>query len=108
MVKRTSVMADQSEVPANPTEPANLRFLRRLVTTLTATMILGLIAIFTVLVIRLQTTSTMFPEITALPAGTEVLSISRTPRELVIIDLSRKIYVLSLDGTTLLQEFELK
>jgi hypothetical protein len=108
MVKRTSVMADQSEVPANPPEPANLRFLRRLVTTLTATMILGLIAIFTVLVIRLQTTSTMFPEITALPAGTEVLSISRTPRELVIIDLSRRIYVLSLDGTTLLQEFELK
>jgi hypothetical protein len=50
----------------------------------------------------------MFPEITALPAGTEVLSISRTPRELVIIDLSRRIYVLSLDGTTLLQEFELK
>jgi hypothetical protein len=108
MVKRTSVMADQSEVPANPPEPANLRFLRRLVTTLTATMILGLIAIFTVLVIRLQTTSTMFPEITALPAGTEVLSVSRTPRELVIIDLSRRIYVLSLDGTTLLQEFELK
>jgi hypothetical protein len=108
MVKRTSVMADQSEVPANPPEPANLRFLRRLVTTLTATMILGLIAIFTVLVIRLQTTSAMFPEITGLPANTEVLSVSRTPRELVIIDQSGRIYVLSLDGTTLLQEFELK
>ena len=108
MVKRTSVMADQSEVPANPPESANLRFLRWLVTTLTATMILGLIAIFTVLVIRLQTTSAMFPEITALPANTEVLSVSRTPSELVIIDQSRRIYVLSLDGTILLQEFELK
>ena len=108
MVKRTSVMADQSEVPANPPESANLRFLRWLVTTLTATMILGLIAIFTVLVIRLQTTNAMFPEITALPANTEVLSVSRTPSELVIIDQSRRIYVLSLDGTILLQEFELK
>jgi len=101
-------MANQSEVPANPPEPGNLRFLRRLVTTLTATMIVGLIAIFTVLVIRLQATNTMFPEITALPPETEVLSISRTPTELVVIDQYRKIYMLSLDGTTLLDEYELK
>ena len=108
MVKRTSVMASQSEITANPPEPANLRFLRRLVTTLTATMILGLIAIFAVLVIRLQTTSPMFPEITALPADTDVISISRTTKELVVIDQARKIYVLSLDGKTIVQEFELK
>ena len=108
MVKRTSVMADQSEVPANPPEPANLRFLRRLVTTLTATMIIGLIAIFTVLVIRLQASSAMFPEIIALPPETEVLSISRTPTELIVIDQYRKIYMISLDGTKLLHEYELK
>jgi hypothetical protein len=101
-------MADQSEVPANPPEPANLRFLRRLVTTLTATMIIGLIAIFTVLVIRLQASSTMFPEIIALPPETEVLSISRTPTELIVIDQYRKIYMISLDGTKLLHEYELK
>ena len=71
-------------------------------------MIVGLIAIFTVLVIRLQATNTMFPEITALPPETEVLSISRTPTELVVIDQYRKIYMLSLDGTTLLDEYELK
>jgi hypothetical protein len=101
-------MASQSEIPANPPEPANLRFLRRLVTTLTATMILGLITIFAVLVIRLQTTSPMFPEITALPADTDVISISRTTKELIVIDQARKIYVLSLDGKTIVQEFELK
>ena len=101
-------MADQSEVPANPPEPANLRFLRRLVTTLTATMIIGLIAIFTVLVIRLQASSAMFPEIIALPPETEALSISRTPTELIVIDQYRKIYMFSLDGTRLLQEYELK
>ena len=108
MVKRTSFMASQSEVPANSPEPANLRFLRRLVTTLTATMILGLIAIFAVLVIRLQTTSPMFPEITALPADTDVISISRTTNELVVIDKARKMYILSLDGKIIVQEFELK
>jgi len=95
-------MADQSEVPANPTEPANLRFLRRLVTTLTATMIVGLIAIFTVLVIRLQSPVAIFPEITALPQGTEVLlSVTRTANELIVVDQNRKIYLLSLDGKNL-------
>ena len=95
-------MADQSEVPANPTEPANLRFLRRLVTTLTATMIVGLLAIFTVLVIRLQSPVAIFPKITALPEGTQVISVSRSPRELIVIDQNRKIYMLSLDGEKLL------
>ena len=94
-------MADQSEVPANPTEPANLQFLRRLVTTLTATMIVGLIAIFTVLVIRLQSPVAIFPEITALPQGTEVLSVTRTANELIVVDQNRKIYLLSLDGKNL-------
>ena len=95
-------MADQSEVPANPTEPENLRFLRRLVTTLTATMIVGLLAIFTVLVIRLQSPVAIFPKITALPEGTQVISVSRSPRELIVIDQNRKIYLLSLDGEKLL------
>ena len=101
-------MTSQPEAPANPPEPANLRFLRRLVTTLTATMILGLIAIFAVLVIRLQTTSPMFPEINALPAGTKVISISRTSNELIVIDQARKIYIVSLDGKTIMQKFKLR
>ena len=101
MVKRTSVMADQSEVPVNPTEPANLQFLRRLVTTLTATMIVGLIAIFTVLVIRLQSPVAIFPEITALPQGTKVLSGTRSENELSVIDQNRKMYLFSLDGKKL-------
>ena len=71
-------------------------------------MILGLIAIFAVLVIRLQTTSPIFPKITALPADSDIISISRTTNELVVIDQARKIYVLSLDGTIIVQEFELK
>ena len=65
-------------------------------------MIVGLIAIFAVLVIRLQSPITIFPEITALPKGTEVLSVSRTAHELIVIGQDRKIYLLSLDGENLL------
>jgi len=65
-------------------------------------MIVGLIAIFAVLVIRLQSPVTIFPEITALPKGTEVLSVSRTEHELIVIGQDRKIYLLSLDGENLL------
>lgn len=65
-------------------------------------MIVGLIAIFTVLVIRLQNPVAIFPEITALPEGTQVLSVSRTANELIVIDQNRQIYLLSLDGEKLL------
>ena len=65
-------------------------------------MIVGLIAIFTVLVIRLQSTVAIFPEITALPEGTQVLAVSRTANELILIDQNRKIYRHSLDGEKLL------
>ena len=64
-------------------------------------MIVGLIAIFAVLVIRLQSPVAIFPEITALPQGTEVLSVTRTANELIVVDQNRKIYLLSLDGKNL-------
>ena len=64
-------------------------------------MIVGLIAIFTVLVIRLQSPVAIFPKITALPQGTEVLSVTRTANELIVVDQNRKIYLLSLDGKNL-------
>ena len=58
---------------------------------LTATMIVGLIAIFTVLGIRLQSPVPIFPEITALPEGTEVLSASRTATDMIVCGIERKI-----------------
>ncbi|MEP5758367.1 MAG: DUF6476 family protein [Litoreibacter sp.] len=50
-------------------EPANLKFLRRLVTTLTATMIIGVIVLIGVVVIRLQAPSITFPQNIELPQG---------------------------------------
>ena len=50
-------------------EPANLKFLRRLVTVLTATMIGGLILIISLLVIRLSDTGPTLPDQITLPKG---------------------------------------
>ncbi len=50
-------------------EPANIRFLRRLVTVLTATMIIGLIVLIGLIVIRLQTPSITLPDQVTLPDG---------------------------------------
>ena len=92
------------EVP----EPTNLQFLRKLVTILTATMILGMVAIFTLLVIRLQPTSNIFPNVVALPETTNILSISRTPNELIVTTNDKFIYILSIDGTKILQTLKMK
>ena len=57
-----------SELPEMP-EPANLRFLRRLVTTLTAVMIVGLLVLIGLIVIRLQQPSVTLPDALTLPGG---------------------------------------
>jgi len=55
----------------NSSEPANLRFLRRLVTALTATMILGVLTVIVLLVIRLNTQgdTLALPDRITLPSG---------------------------------------
>ncbi|MBD3662543.1 DUF6476 family protein [Sulfitobacter aestuariivivens] len=55
----------------NPVEPANLRFLRRLVTVLTAVMICGLLVIIGLFVTRLGPTQTVMPPNITLPDGTK-------------------------------------
>ncbi|MEX0283068.1 MAG: DUF6476 family protein [Paracoccaceae bacterium] len=62
--------------PALP-EPANLRFLRILVTTLTAVMICGLLVIVTLLVMRFSSDPVpQLPERVELPEGTRALAIT--------------------------------
>ncbi len=48
-------------------EPANLRFLRRLVTTLTGVMLAGLILVIALLVIRFREAPPTLPEAISLP-----------------------------------------
>ncbi len=54
-----------------PIEPANLKFLRRLVTALTGTMIVGVVVIIGLLVMRINAkpATQLHPEGITLPAG---------------------------------------
>lgn len=72
---------DTPELPPGPDdpEPANLRFLRRLVTILTATMISGVLLIIGLIVIRFYDTPPPSPENISLPDGQKALSFTQGP-----------------------------
>ncbi|MFK7835349.1 MAG: DUF6476 family protein [Sulfitobacter sp.] len=55
----------------DPVEPANLRFLRRLVTVLTVVMIAGVLVVIGLLVTRLNRPAPPLPDQITLPAGVE-------------------------------------
>ena len=88
----------------------NLRFLRILVTTLTTTMILGLLTIVALLVIRFGTaTDTVaLPDSIVLPAGTQASAFTRGPDWLAVVTNNDLILIYSTDGRTLLQEIDIK
>ncbi|MEE9388797.1 MAG: DUF6476 family protein [Paracoccaceae bacterium] len=67
------------DTPISIDEARNLRFLRRLVTVLTATMILGLLTITVLLVIRLSTPPTTFqlPDAITLPNGSRATAFTQ-------------------------------
>ncbi|WP_227272074.1 DUF6476 family protein [Roseobacter weihaiensis] len=60
-------------------EPANLRFLRRLVTVLTATMIGGVLLIIALIVMRFYDVPPVLPETLALPDGANAVSFTQGP-----------------------------
>ncbi|EBA01948.1 hypothetical protein RB2150_00577 [Rhodobacterales bacterium HTCC2150] len=69
----------QEEVAEMAPEPANLRFLRILVTILTATMILGLLTIVALFVIRFSAdpaARVQLPENITLPAGVQAQAVT--------------------------------
>ncbi|WP_109467452.1 DUF6476 family protein [Albibacillus kandeliae] len=59
--------------------PANLRFLRVLVTVLTAVMICGLLVIVALFVIRFTQTAPVVPETITLPDGVRAEAFTMTP-----------------------------
>ena len=58
-------------------EPANIKFLRILVTILTTVMIVGLIIVITLLVIKLQPSKIQLPQNIILSKDTKVISYSQ-------------------------------
>ena len=63
----------------DPSEPPNIKFLRRLVTVLTATMIFGLLVVIGLLVIRFSNKSPDLPASITLPDGEKAVTFTQGP-----------------------------
>ncbi|PID37251.1 MAG: hypothetical protein CR993_01290 [Rhodobacterales bacterium] len=83
-----------------PEENAQLvRYLKTLVTTLTATMIAGFIVLITVIVMRFQQEGTVpLPENVTLPEGAVAIAVTRGPDFLLVVTQDERIFLLNLDG----------
>ncbi|WP_295534229.1 DUF6476 family protein [uncultured Thioclava sp.] len=91
------------DVPA--TLPPDLRFLKLLVTVLAGVMILGLVAIVTLLVIRLQTPSPLpqIPSQITLPAGAHPEAVTFARGYTVVVTDQGDVLVYSATGAQLAQ-----
>ena len=79
--------------PDNDTLPANLKFLRRLVTILTGTMIVGLVVVIALLVIRLQPASVPLPDEITLPDGATAVSFTQAQDWYAVVTDANKILI---------------
>lgn len=97
-------MTPDEHSPGDP-EPPQLRFLRRLVTVLTAVMILGLLTITALLVIRLGAARPLpLPDEIALPNGARATAITRGPNWYAVVTEDDRILIYSLETGALRQE----
>ncbi len=88
-------------------EPPKLRYLRVLVTVLTATMILGLLTIIVLIVIKIMQPPApvlKLPDTLSLPYGEKAQAITQGLNWIGVVtrdkDGAERFYVLNLDGTT--------
>ena len=77
----------------DPIEPANLRFLRRLVTVLTAVMIAGLLVIIALFVTRLNRPALILPETISLPEGVTARAYTQTSDWYAIVTTNDEILI---------------
>ncbi|MEM1074583.1 MAG: DUF6476 family protein [Pseudomonadota bacterium] len=67
------------EPKSQATEPGNIRFLRRLVTVLTATMIGGVLVIIALIVMRFYDVPPPLPDTIELPEGVSAVAFTQGP-----------------------------
>jgi len=95
--------------PEDPIEePANLRFLRRLVTVLTVTMIAGVILITSLIVIRYNQTATPLPDTITMPDGTTATAFTQARNWYAIVTENDQILIFSRDSGRLLQTIQIE
>ena len=92
---------DKDDQPpnANIQLPRNLRFLQRLVTLLTVSMILGILTIATLLAFKLRSENINFPQTLTLPDGTKPIAFTQTKDLYSIISETNEILIYENDGT---------
>lgn len=93
-------MNDQSNLP----EPGNLRFLRLLVTGLTATMVAGLLVLIALFVIRFPTAPAPLPDKINLPDGTRAQAFTATPGWYAVVTTDDRILIYNRADGQLRQE----
>ena len=94
-------MSDLSSQPDQPGPlPPDLRFIKRLVTVLTATMIAGLLAIVALLVIRLAAPTPLpaLPDTITLPPGAEIAALTFARDLVVVVTTEGEVLLFAPDG----------
>lgn len=98
------------EAPLPDPDPANLRFLRRLVTVLTATMIVGLVVIIALFVIRFYggPRTPALPDTITLPDGTRPLAYTETANWYAVVTADDRILIFERGSGALMQEIQVE
>ena len=103
---------DKDDQPpnANIQLPRNLRFLQRLVTLLTVSMIVGILTIAALLAFKLRSENINFPQTLTLPEGIKPIAFTQTKDWYSIITEANEILIYKNDGTLIrsitVQDFE--
>ena len=79
--------------------PRNLRFLQRLVTLLTVSMIVGILTIAALRAFKLRSENINFPQTLTLPDGTKPIAFTQTKDWYSIISETNEILIYKNDGT---------
>jgi hypothetical protein len=87
-----------------PVEPANLKFLRLLVTSLTAIMIVGVLVVIALLVIRLRDTGPQLPAEITLPDGARATAFTQGQGWYAVVTDDNRLLVFNRTSGALVQE----
>ncbi len=90
-----------------PVDPAVIKYLQRLVTVLTATMIIGLLVMIAFFVIRLQDRGPDIPDALNLPEGTKASAYTMGKGWAAVVTTDDRILIYDAKSGTLLQEVEI-
>ena len=87
-----------------PVEPANLKFLRLLVTSLTAIMIVGVLVVIALLVTRLRDTGPQLPAEITLPNGARATAFTQGQGWYAVVTDDNRLLVFNRTSGALVQE----